>query len=139
MESGLRRSSDPSIQLPALFVVVKAILRDWSLRNIFLDILNRRGRTVDFVVDSWKRSGVEYRQEWNLYHGLAKVCLIDTVVSKALDAVGEGEALDDAKMADLIVRSRCVSTLFSFLVPAYLTKVSQRRRVPEYLRIGSYV
>jgi len=100
----LWRSSDPSIQLPALFVVVKAILHDWSLRSIFLDILNRRGRTVDFVVDSWKKDGVEYREEWNLYYGLARVCLIDTVVSETLDAVGE-EDLDDAKMADLIIRS----------------------------------
>jgi len=98
------QSSDPSIQLPALFVVVKAILHDWSLRSIFLDILNRRGRTVDFVVDSWKKDGVEYREEWNLYYGLARVCLIDTVVSETLDAVGE-EDLDDAKMADLIIRS----------------------------------
>lgn len=68
---------------------------------------------------SWKKEGVDYKAEWNLYFNMARVCLTDTVVSEVLDSVGEA-GLDDEIVAHLLTRSTCV-LLLSPSHPLYLT------------------
>ncbi|KLO10088.1 hypothetical protein SCHPADRAFT_535547 [Schizopora paradoxa] len=98
------QSTDASIQLPAFFVIVKAVLRNWSIRSLFLDILDRRGRSPDIVVSTWKKESGDYNGEWILYFNLARVCLTDTNVSEVLDSVGEA-GLDDEMVTHLLIRS----------------------------------
>lgn len=92
-------------------MIVKAILRDWSIRAIFLDIFDRRGKSSEFVVDAWKKEDIEYKGwGWNLYYNLARVCLTDTIVSEVLESVGEA-GVDDSMMANLLTRSTYVMPL----------------------------